>query len=244
MTAAPMRLLTNAGDVVRALASDGPQTPADLALRLSIPRSSAYRLVDGLVSTGLIEVLPDTRVHLTSRWLHLSDAARSAMSEWEAAASQLTAINAESGLTAYLSVLRGDLAFCIDWRPGRGIEVMALRPGRSLPLHAGAAGRLLLAHLDDPERVLRRAPFAARTNRTLTERDQLLDDIARTRREGWVLSDEDVTPAISAIGVAIGGPGEGTGCLSLAGPSSEIHSRLPRLLESLHGAVSAFAAAA
>lgn len=237
MTAAPIKVLANATELIEVLAWEGPQSPADIAARIKVPRSSVYRLIEGLVAIGMIEPAPDSRVRLTSRWLHLADSARSAMVEWGDAGSVLERIVEETGQTAFLSVRRDDRAVCIDWRQGRGIGVLVLKPGRSLPLYAGAAGRVLLAYGDN-EPVLAAAPFRALTPNTLVTREQLEADIARTLEQGFVLSDEDVTLGISAIGMPIRAvDGEVLGAVSLGGVSVEIRDGIETMTGALATAV-------
>lgn len=241
---APIKVLSNATELIEVLASDGPQSPADLSGRIEMPRSSVYRLIEGLAAISMIESADDSRVRLTTRWLHLADSARAAMVEWRHAAPVLDRLVDETGQTAFLTVRRADRAVCIDWRQGRGIGVLALKPGRSLPLYAGAAGRVLLA-FGDSQSVLDEAPHRALTPHTLTTRQQLEADLAQTVRQGYVVSDEDVTLGISAIGMPIVVPdGKLIGGVSLGGLSQEIHEREASIRASLGRAAGDLAAAA
>jgi DNA-binding IclR family transcriptional regulator len=221
---APIKVISNATDLIDLLAWEGPQSPADIAGRIGVPRSSVYRLIEGLVAIAMVENTEDSRVRLTSRWLHLADAARAGMVEWAGADAVLDRLVDDTGQTAFLTVRRDDRAVCIDWRQGRGIGVLALKPGRSLPLYAGAAGRVLLA-FGGPGGVLDSAPHRALTPSTLTTRAQLEIDIARTLEQGYTVSDEDVTVGITAIGMPIiDSAGDLVGGISLGGLSSEVRA--------------------
>lgn len=226
------RLLANASGAIDVLARHGPLTVGQLASALAIPRSSAYRLADGLCADDLAETGPDGRLTLTRRWLHLSDAARNGMSEWAGARPILEWLAAETEETAFLTVPGAAEAVCIDWAPGRGVTILALKPGRSLPLHAGAAGRVVLAHSPerDVEAYLARCPLPAFTGTTLTTAAELRADIALTRGRGFAVSDEDVTVGIRSIGAPIlSADGSLAGAVSiggLAGESRESHARL------------------
>lgn len=230
------RTLISAGDVIGTLATRGAMTPGEIASLTGIARSSAYRLVEGLMAVGLAETLPDSRVRLTNRWLHLAGKVVPSMREWANAPEILNDLAAQSGQTAYLSVRRDLHAVCIGWAQGRGIDLLILRPGRTLPLYAGGAGRNILAHTPAlVERVLEPAP-PPYTTHTLTEEHAIRADIERTLRDGYTLSHEDVTMGIGAIGTAITRGGVYLGCLSVAGLIQEIKADQDPLIKQLHAA--------
>lgn len=230
-----MKLLANASEVIELLSERGPSSPAEIAERLGTPRSSVYRLVEGLAAVDLVSIGPDGQAELHLKWLHLADAARSAMSEWSAAAAALQGLAEETGQTAFLSVPVGREAVCVDWVPGRGIGVLVLRPGGSLPLYAGGAGRVVLAFgTDDVEQALAETERPKLTARTKTTRPELLDDIETSRRQGYVHSDQDVTTGIGAIAVPVFGPrGQLSGCLSVAGLATDISASIEAFVAAL-----------
>jgi IclR family transcriptional regulator, acetate operon repressor len=136
----------------------------------------------------------------------------------------------------FLSVPRAQQSVCVDWARGEAINVLLLKPGRSLPLYAGAAGRVTLAFgLDDPETYLADAPFEAYTSRTLTTAAKLRKDIALSRRQGYVVSDCDVTDGIGALGAPLFWTAAGgfAGALSIAGLAEELAERRDELVERL-----------
>jgi IclR family acetate operon transcriptional repressor len=227
VSAKPIRLLANAVDVVDILAEKGPMTPAQIAEIAGIPRSSVYRLVEGLNEINFTETREDSTVTLSKRWLHLADSSRAGMREWAAAGPVLSMVAETTGQTSFLTVPRGDEGVCIDWSMGRGIGLLALKPGRSLPLYVGAAGRVILAYgSEDRYDYLQRAPFPELTPKTLVTAEELRADIETTLRQRYVFSDEDVTIGIAAIGVPLfSAEDEFRGCLSIGGLADELSAR-------------------
>ena len=233
----PMAVLQKASDLVALLAERGPLTPGDIAEHIGMPRPSVYRLVDALSQARLTVTQPDSRVKITERWLRLADASRAAMHEWDSARATLDDLCHATGQTTFLTVPHDDQAVCIDWAPGRGINVLVLRPGRSLPLYAGAAGRATLAYLEDSAPYLERAPFPALTRRTLTTAAQLRRDVKLTRDRGYSLSDEDVTDGIGALGVPLfDSLGRLRGALSLGGLAEGVRNNKAALVPRLKAA--------
>lgn len=230
----PGRTLSSAQAVIDALAAAGALSPAEIAHRTGIARSSVYRLVEGLVGVGLAVTSEGGTVELSRRWLRLADAVEPAMTEWGRAREVLDDLAARTGQTAYLSVPRDGEAVCLAWAQGRGIDLLILKPGRSLPVHVGAAGRVILAHLPDlAVDVLAAAPHPSFTEHTLTERSALRADIARSQEQGWTLSEEDATIGIGAVGVPVVRDGALLGCLSLAGLIDDIRRDREGLVRAL-----------
>lgn len=236
------RTLASTQRVIEALAENGPLSPAEIAIKVDVARSSVYRLAEGLVAVGLAEFLPDSRVQLSNRWLHLADAVEPAMSEWSRARAVLDELARTTGQTSFLSIRRDEKAICIAWAPARGIDLLILKPGRTLPLYAGAAGRNILAHSPDlRESYLARAPLPALTASTLTDRGALEADIERTLATGFTFSNEDVTVGIGALGTAVLRDGDFAGSLSIGGLIGDFHAHLPELEDAVRAAAIAIA---
>jgi DNA-binding IclR family transcriptional regulator len=198
-----------------------------------------YRLAEGTTAIGFTENLPDSRIGSTRRFLHLADAAVRSIPEWTMAQGVLDRISEETGLTAYLSVPRTTEAICLAWAPGQGIDLLALKPGRSLPLYAGAAGRCILAFTPDAASLVAElAPFPPLTPRTLTTADELLADIENSREKGYVVSDEDVTIDIGAVGMPIMRSGRLAGCLSVGGLATVVQARVDELRGRIEAGIS------
>lgn len=241
----PMMILQRSADLVTLLAERGAMVPAEIAEYVDTPRSSVYRLGDALRDAAMIEQSPDAHLRLGLRWLRLADAARAGMSEWKGARKVLDELAGATQLTVFLSVPRAYEAICIDWARGEAINVLILKPGRALPLYAGAAGRVTLAFgRDDPEAYLAMAPFEAYTGRTLTTAAQLREDVAFTRKQGYVVSDGDVTNGIGALGAPLFWTTAGgfAGALSIAGLADELNQRRDELADMLLAAASALSA--
>ncbi len=233
----PMGVLQRSSDLVEVLARKGPLSAAEVAEQIGMPRPSVYRLAEALTQARLVEAGSDGKLRASRRWLSLSDAARAGMGEWANARGILDDLSARTGLTTYLSVPHADRAVCIDWSPGRGISVLALKPGRTLPLYAGAAGRVTLAfRTPSLEEYLQAAPFPHFTRRTLTTAEELRADVQAVRRRGYSISDEDVTLGIGALGVPLRDRGgKFIGAVSIAGLAEDLTARRTDLAEVLVG---------
>lgn len=232
MAARPIQSLAKARAVIEVLTDRGPLTPAQVADAIGAPRSSTYRLIDGLREVDLVSNGTGARVRLSQRWMTLADASRVARPEWRAGRAVLATLSDETGLTAQLSVRRGDEAACVEWSPGRGVELLSLRPGTAHALNAGAAGRVLRAYADDRTQITARAY----TPQTLTGSEELEQDRNEILIRSNVVAIGDIKPGIATVAVPVFGPrSQVIAAISLTGITEDVHVRLagalPRLRE-------------
>lgn len=103
--------------------------------------------------------------------------------------------------------------------------------GERFALHANASGKAMLAeHSDEQILSILDDGLARRTETTVTDRDELLEQIATIRERGFALNIEERQRGVRAVGAAATHPGTGTTCgFTVAGPAN----RMPR--EDLEG---------
>lgn len=109
---------------------------------------------------------------------------------------------------------------------------LPLFPGALLPSYCASNGRALLAGLppDELELFLARAPFPARTPKTLTDADVLRAELEIIRAQGWAMTDGELEAGLRSIAVPVRGTdGQVAAALNLATPSA--HRGLDWLLK-------------
>lgn len=120
----------------------------------------------------------------------------------------------EHGRVVYISKDRGDVA----------VETVS-KIGNYMPMHSTSLGKAILAGLP-PERceqIVDRYGLIERTERTITNRDQLRENLAEIRKRGYAIDDEENIRGVRCIGMAISASdGEVMGALSISGPSQRM----------------------
>jgi len=123
----------------------------------------------------------------------------------------------------------GELVVCGIKEQQKGVFLMAANNqygyskslmGESYYLHQNSTGKAMLAECSDEEieRVIERQGLPRATENTITDRDELFDEIAKTRRRGYAYNDQErnefrsIAAAFSSAntnwigGVSVGGP--------------------------------------
>lgn len=199
------------------LAAHGDATAADVASALGEPRSSVHRQ---LASLHKLQLLDEGQVRgsyrLGMKLFQLGQTVVERLDLRREAVQVMERIHDETGETVFLCLQRGREAVCIERLDGRRVTVLELRLGGSLPLHMGAAPRALLAW---QARSAWDAYFdGVRGTGVELDRDRVRDDLEQTRKRGYSVSDEDVTPGIAAIGAPVFDyTGDVCGAISVSG---------------------------
>ena len=202
----PVRSLAKAVLLLEALADEREATPRRLSELLHEPRTTVYRLLTGLQALDMVEAGSRAGTYrLGWRLLQLGSAVIERLDERQAALPVMERIHERIGETIFLCVRRGDDAVCIERLDGLRVQSLALRLGGSLPLHLGAGPRALLAWepREEWEAYVERSPLEAMTEKTPATREALFTELASSVEQGYVVSDEDVTPGIASLGAPV-----------------------------------------
>src|SRR5215217_3001173 len=193
---------------------------AEFVRRSGYSKSTAYRLLVTLQEAGWLERGVGGTFRLTIKPFQVGSILVDSLELRREAGPIMARIAAELDEAVYLVVAAGTRAVCLERIDSeQGVRLTDLYVGGSQPLNLGAAPRALLAF--DEDRLLKpllEEGLSRRTEHSLVDPTDLQGDLAETRRRGYSISDEDVTPGIGAIGAPIfGANGLAVAALSFGG---------------------------
>ncbi|MTH77054.1 IclR family transcriptional regulator [Paracoccus aestuariivivens] len=142
---------------------------------------------------------------LTPRILRLGTACLATMPLPQIVQPNLDRLSEDIGESSSVSVLDGAQIVYVARAAQRRVMSIALMPGSRLPAWCTSMGRVMLAALPETELapVLALAPFPARTPHTLIEADQIVAELARVRRDGYAIIDQEVELGLRSIAVPL-----------------------------------------
>ncbi|PIE10957.1 MAG: IclR family transcriptional regulator [Rhodobacterales bacterium] len=183
-----------------------PPNAAELARMTSVPRATLYRNIGTLTACGFVEVTDcGSRYVLGTRFVKIALTGKS----------DTHVINAVSAMTQKLANDLGDTAFLARFRGGRvdliHIEtpsdpsVPYVYPGLGpRPAHACSSAKAIAAFIHDDLRAdLLDAQPMRFTDATLTDPARIEAELARIRRSGYALCNEEIDTGIASIAVPI-----------------------------------------
>jgi len=196
----------------------------ELARATGINASTVSRILATLVAAGYVQHEPTTgRYRIGPQVLKLSTHVLGGLDLRATARPHLDALVEETGETATLSVPGDPDAVTIDFVLSRASVASVARVGRPSIAHATATGKVMLAFSGggQPE-----GPLARYTDRTITDRARLAEEVATVRREGHAHASGEREPELNAVAVPVfGGPGNLVAILGVQGPDSRFRIR-------------------
>ena len=155
---------------------------------------------------------------------------------------ELERLARETHETVGLGALDGDRVLFVAQADGPNLIATGDWTGRASTLHANASGKVLLASLAERE-VLRivRAGLARYTERTITDLEPLLEELARARRRGYATAASELEQGLNAVAAPVlDARGQVVAAVEIWGPAFRLTARrLPELAAQVRGAAAA-----
>ncbi|PRX43883.1 IclR family transcriptional regulator [Prauserella shujinwangii] len=190
-----------------------PATPqltlSELARRAGISLPTAHRRAAELVEWGALERGADGRYRIGLRLWEVASLAPRGLRLRDVAMPFLEDLYEVTHENVQLAVREGLELVFVERIAGRRAVPVLTRVGGRFALHATGVGLVLLAHApaEVQERALA-APLQAYTAKTVTEPDRLREVLAAVRRNGYAVSDGQVTLDALSVAAPIRGPGD------------------------------------
>jgi DNA-binding IclR family transcriptional regulator len=196
---------------VIATADEAPSIE-DLAARLEVHRSIAYRIVRTLELRAVVWRDAGGRCHPGDKLVQWARASRTALEI--VARPELTAMADDLSMTAFVVVRTGGEAVTLDsFEPQTTAAHVAYRPGSRHPIDRGAPGVAILAG----------QPAVPGERREVTE----------SRRRGWAYTSGEVVPGLASVATWITDQHHGVAsiaCVFLAGVEADLDAIATRVV--------------
>lgn len=185
--------------------SQRPMSVSDLAAVLDVPIPSMYRLLEQLQNLNFVQLDLPGKVTCGKRTYEL------AMDLWQNShfkterLSILQQLSTQIGETVGIAILQDLDVVYVDRVLSDWPLQIYLPAGSHVPVWASASGKLLLAQLpkDKCERIIDKMSIHALTTKTQTNKNHLMQTIAKTRDTQIGIDNEEFIPGMVACAVLI-----------------------------------------
>ncbi|RLM88386.1 IclR family transcriptional regulator [Halobellus sp. Atlit-38R] len=219
----PVKTAQTTFRIVEALKSRDGATVTELANHLDIPKSSAHNYLRTLEHEGYV-VQHGQQYEVGLRFLDLGGYARSRERLYTVATPEMERLAAATGEYANLLVEEQGLGVFLAREHGENAVSLDSYTGQSVRLHTTALGKTVLAYLprDRVDAIIERHGLPAKTDRTITDRAELFEELTEIRQRECAYDREERIKGLNCVAVPILSDGDITGALSVSGPVSRM----------------------
>ena len=178
---------------------------SELARRLGLHKSTASRLLATLERRGLVEQDEGSgKYRLGLVVIRLAERAERTLDLRTIALPELERLARVTRETVTLGIVEADACLTVAQVDGPNMVACPDWTGRTTPLHCVASGKVLLAAMAERD-VLRiaRPGLPARTERTITGLEALLEELARIRRRGFATAFSEWIEGTNGVAVPV-----------------------------------------
>lgn len=209
----------------------------DIANELGLAKSTVHRHLSTLLDEEFL-VKENGRYRLSFRFLSLGEHVRNRKPVYRMAKPRVELVAEETGERAQFTVAEHGYVVYIHVALGEHAVKTDSRLGKPVPMNAVSAGKALLSELPEERvrEIIDRRGLPSLTPNTITDEDELLEELERTRQRGYALNDEESTPGLRALSVPVkDADGTVLGALGVSGPThrfknERFREELPDLL--------------
>lgn len=174
----------------------------ELAEHLGVNKSTAFRILNAYLDANLVEKNLETgKYKLGPAILQLSEQYYRNFNIVEIARPFLERLAAQIGESVHLCVIANRSAVVIEQVMSDSKLVVNAKIGNNEPLHCSSVGKCLLAFAEEDaaERLLSRIDYTRYTDKTITTKARLLEELRQIRTQGYAIDDGELSTDIRCI---------------------------------------------
>lgn len=173
---------------------------SEIAERVEIPESTAYRLIQTLEKEGLISRKDKGKLGLGMRILDLARSLSLQMNQYlnEIARPIMEELTNTLNETTILTIRTGQEVICIESCESTRLIRFVAEKGKLLPLHLGASGKAILAF--ESEQIIDNVLASISDPK---DKKSLLEDLAQIKEAGYSSTFGEVDPEVYGIAAPI-----------------------------------------
>lgn len=197
-------------------------TPAEIRKSLDLNKSTIFRILNILVDASYLEKNSDTlKYRLGFKLYYLGSLVEGRSEIRNIAHPFLEELTEKCDETVHLVVLDHGEALYLDKLEGKKAIRVVSKVGWRLPTHCSGVGKVMLASLPDEtvREIIKEKGLKRFTNNTITDIETLKIELARIRKQGYAIDNEEIEVGLKCIAAPlINLKGEAIAAISISGP--------------------------
>ncbi|WP_458187068.1 IclR family transcriptional regulator [Haladaptatus sp. NG-WS-4] len=198
----------------------------ELADALEMGKSTVHNHLRTLVHEGYV-IQQDEEYRLSLQFLELGGYIRDQLDIYKVAEPEVKQLAEQTGELANLAVSEQGLLTYIDRSKGDQAVDLDTYPGLQAQMHCTALGKVILAHTprEQVESVLDRHGLPKLTENTITDRDDLYDELEQIRSDGYAQDHGERLEGLRCVAAPVKSAEDDVeGAISVSAPASRMKS--------------------
>lgn len=191
---------------LKLIAEKGALSVTELAKEMGVDKSTVSRVLETLRKHDMVQLEKNSRkYHLGFRLMYLGERMASSIEIIDIARPVLMEVSRYLGQSVHLCAYNKASVYVIDQIVSSLPYTMSARIGMIEPLHSSSVGKCILAYRTEQRReeILEDYEMTPYTERTITDKDALREELERIRQRGYSLDDEEMFLNVRCIAVPI-----------------------------------------
>ncbi|WP_435320722.1 IclR family transcriptional regulator [Haloarchaeobius sp. TZWSO28] len=212
-------------DILECLQRRGGAGVTEVATDLGISKGTVHNHLSTLLHEEYIVKTVHDTYEIGLRFLDLAHEAKRRITIYDLVKNEVDKLAEASGEMALFTVEEHGLGVCVYRAMGPDSVQTPLYVGQRNELHHTAVGKAILANLPAHriEEIIETRGLTAQTADTITDKSQLLEELATVREKGFAFNDGETIKGLIGVSAPIFEPdGTVVGAISIIGPSSRM----------------------
>lgn len=197
-----LQSVTRALSVLELLDAHGELGVTEIGQMLSLEKSTAFRLVSTLKACKyIVQNAANSKYSNSYKLFQMGSNVARNTGLPKMGHPFMLELSSRTGEAVNLAVLDGSKALYISKIESTDSIKVCMNLGQSIPLHCTALGKALIAHLPENRvrELLRDEPFVRFTSNTVSNMNELVEELARIRARGYSIDNEEHIKGIRCI---------------------------------------------
>lgn len=205
--------------------SDGARV-TEIATELDLSKSAVHAHLATLKQRGYVVAEGDT-YRLGILFLNLGSTARNRIPFYSSVRPRIERLADQTGERAQFVVEEHGLGFVVYRSWGEYAVQVEPQIGEPTHLHANASGKAILSALSEDEviDIIDHWGLPERTENTITDREELLDELDEIREQGYAINRGESRHGFHALGAPLQVDESVVGAITISGPQNRIEDR-------------------
>ncbi|MEF8782501.1 MAG: IclR family transcriptional regulator [Haloarculaceae archaeon] len=219
-----IKAVERAAAIIDTIEDDGPVGVSNLAAELGISKGTAHTYLSTLERERLLARSGD-EYRLSLRYLSLAERLKSRIDIYNLAKNEVDKLAAETGERAQFAMLEDGLVANVYRAEGEDAIPTTVTVGQYDYPHYIAVGKAMIAHLPEDRlaKIVEETGLPGRTDRTISDREELETHLEMVRERGYAVDDEERARGVRCVGAPLLDDSGGVlGGISISGPAQRM----------------------